>query len=624
MASAFEARAQGAAALAAQLDAALADVARDEADASAAKRDAGAQEAYARAVAAATAPAGAKHAPSNKKPARRAPERVTLHVRCAGGSGFAAALSEHSPATRLSLHVLLREHRSRSRPVPSSLEPSFEFAASLDLGATADARGCDVDTKASAFRRILQAGLPPATIAVTSCAEADQARIVGHAQVDWHAALSSGRAEAEVQLRGVGVEAGVPAGTLIVSFEVTPRPPATGRFAVSEDELRSATGRQRVRQASTANRFLAYARSWWAGYAAAAHPEVAEHVRVLLPEVSGGQRACVATIRPTQAGRQIASPREAARFVSLLPNSHAERERRRGAAALGGTMTGSLPFAGAPLALAMGWASRLDHAALLCSFLLGFNLDAYVVLGRDVNGPHAWVLVRDGRKRTVFWESLTGRRYDISAPKTMRRCPYRAVSCAFSHKRFFANLCDPAPPSSVSFDFDNPSLWMAMDQGELAELQGPPPLALRAPTADRGLLEERVERALMKRVDNARAELGVTRTLWDNSLSYLLMPALAAYETEQIANCSNCSDQEFKSSIRRAVPRGHTFKAFPQQFTHVSADRMIARLVADPVCKDILSTRFNDAKFAIRCRVTLYPEDVVACWVMIAVCHPAP
>ena len=100
MASAFEARAQGAAALAAQLDAALADVARDEADASAAKRDAGAQEAYARAVAAATAPAGAKHAPSNKKPTRRAPERVTLHVRCAGvgidvdftNGGYAAAI----------------------------------------------------------------------------------------------------------------------------------------------------------------------------------------------------------------------------------------------------------------------------------------------------------------------------------------------------------------------------------------------------------------------------------------------------------------------------------------------------------------------------------------------------
>lgn len=32
------------------------------------------------------------------------------------------------------------------------------------------------------------------------------------------------------------------------------------------------------------------------------------------------------------------------------------------------------------------------HAVLLCSLLLGFGLDAYVVIGASSDGPHLWVL----------------------------------------------------------------------------------------------------------------------------------------------------------------------------------------------------------------------------------------
>lgn len=67
-----------------------------------------------------------------------------------------------------------------------------------------------------------------------------------------------------------------------------------------------------------------------------------------------------------------------------------------------------------------------DHATLLCSLLLGFCLDAYVVIGQRVNrrgeeSAHVWVMTRQEGVGTdpatgargydvVFWESLTGQK----------------------------------------------------------------------------------------------------------------------------------------------------------------------------------------------------------------------
>jgi len=52
------------------------------------------------------------------------------------------------------------------------------------------------------------------------------------------------------------------------------------------------------------------------------------------------------------------------------------------------------------------------HALLLCSLLLGFGLDAYVVIGASSDGPHLWVLTilksSQNKIKYTFWESLTG------------------------------------------------------------------------------------------------------------------------------------------------------------------------------------------------------------------------
>ena len=54
-----------------------------------------------------------------------------------------------------------------------------------------------------------------------------------------------------------------------------------------------------------------------------------------------------------------------------------------------------------------------NHAALLCSLLLGFGMNAYVCLGtKNKSSPHAWVATIGSDDGAVtFWESLSSNRF---------------------------------------------------------------------------------------------------------------------------------------------------------------------------------------------------------------------
>ena len=54
-------------------------------------------------------------------------------------------------------------------------------------------------------------------------------------------------------------------------------------------------------------------------------------------------------------------------------------------------------------------------------------------------------------------------------------------------------------------------------------------------------------------------------TNWDDDLSYLLSPALCAYETERCLGVGGVGNEEFQEAVRNCVPDGHTFKGFPIQ-----------------------------------------------------------
>ncbi len=90
----------------------------------------------------------------------------------------------------------------------------------------------------------------------------------------------------------------------------------------------------------------------------------------------GSLRPVVAAVAPLSGGRLVESPFHAARFVSLLPYRRAE-----GLVGSGGPASRSEVWPGLFTTLALKQGDVEGHAALLCSLLLGFGLEAYVVVG---------------------------------------------------------------------------------------------------------------------------------------------------------------------------------------------------------------------------------------------------
>ena len=120
----------------------------------------------------------------------------------------------------------------------------------------------------------------------------------------------------------------------------------------------------------------------------------------------------------------------------------------------------------------MSFISRLrgdvePHACVLCSLLLGFGLDAYVLLGtrQGETRPHAWVVTRGGGgvEEVTFWESLTGQTYshvptrlgDLASIEKTPAAKHRfaKIGCAFNHETFFANIQPVDDVLVTNFDF---------------------------------------------------------------------------------------------------------------------------------------------------------------------------
>ena len=67
------------------------------------------------------------------------------------------------------------------------------------------------------------------------------------------------------------------------------------------------------------------------------------------------------------------------------------------------------------------------------------------------------------------------------------------------------------------------------------------------------------------------------------------------------------------------MPEGHTFKAFPIQFTHFDTDRMIQHIYSNKTGQEIFLQKGDQARHAIRIKIVQFPENIAAVWVMFAV-----
>ncbi|XP_015269858.1 PREDICTED: centrosomal protein of 76 kDa isoform X2 [Gekko japonicus] len=441
--------------------------------------------------------------------------------------------------------------------------------------------------------------------------------------LEWRSVLSAENrvTTVAVELFGVGTESKVSVGVLDIKLEMYPKLNKT----LSQEIVNTQFALERQKAAEKERLFLVYAKQWWREYLQIRPSHNARLVKIFAQDENGVNRPVCSYIRPLRAGRLLDTPRQAARFVSVLGYERAP--------VIGGGGGKQEQWCTLLAFLCRNKGDCEDHANLLCSLLLGFGLDAFVCVGTKAKGvPHAWVMTYGIDGTVTFWESLTGHRYihspikpddppAVEQPKPLY--PYRTIGCVFNHQKFLAN-CQPSEAVEVCvFDLHDESKWKPMSGEAIKSVCSPgattvlppfPPLCASA--IDAATTSNELELQLRVLVAEHRKDLGFA-TVWDDQLSYLLSPALAAYELERTTGVSS-GNEEFQDAIRRAVPDGHTFKGFPIHFVYRNARRAFATCLRSPFCEEIVCCRGDQVRLAVRVRVFVYPEYACAVWIMFA------
>jgi centrosomal protein CEP76 len=162
-------------------------------------------------------------------------------------------------------------------------------------------------------------------------------------------------------------------------------------------------------------------------------------------------------------------------------------------------------------------------------------------------------------------------------------------------------------------------MWKGMSTSHIKTLTTSPGIGYLMPSTIHNVSDEEklLEQILRDKMAAVRRNEHHLSTTWDNQLSYLLSTALANYEYERVGGGSFAAE-EFQHGIKNYVPEGHTFKAFPIQFTHFETDRMISHIYQNKTGAEVFLARGDQVRHAIRVKIAQYPENVSAVWVMIA------
>ncbi|GLI65761.1 hypothetical protein VaNZ11_009376 [Volvox africanus] len=581
------------------------------------------------------------------KPAELPSGKTFLHVKLLGGRAFTdytVRIPGHDEQLQLSLELF--GQRFNTKPVTAAVEPAFAGEAFFQLPTgpgpadplqlLAMRQGLHVVVMqmrpmAAVVDQTRDLGPGPASVAAAAASAPEQ--VAAHLSVrrlvcalgtaEWRTALlRRNKVVVSVQLgagpgaNGIIPASTAPAGMLMLQLELRPAFSA----ALDESLLKSQQRMEHARDADVMAAFVANAKAWWGDYVSQNLAFKSRSIKVLAVGEDGSQYPVCCFVRPLQLGRTLANAREVARFVSLL-------RRREDLVALptGGQSEVTECWCMLHTILASGTATKEEMALLLCSLLLGFGLDAWVVVGRLHDGAgHTWVMTRGPLASPCFWEPGTAVRYAITDVDTW---PYQSVGCVFNHLRLYANSqCDDSA-FGTSYVLEDATLWreLPMPPQELPAMPWSAIPLSRSVIPDPLELEAHLEARLRAAAAQHRRQvLGVDgATAWDDGLAQLLMPALAAYEHEAVSGEVAPGNDEFQQAIKRAVPLGWVFKAMPQHHSHVCVDLMRKAMLEEDQMLDILGATASTASFALRVKIFAYPECLTSVWMMLAVKYSA-
>lgn len=556
-------------------------------------------------------------------------QKPMVHVLFLGGRAFPQDDSDGGGGTVCAC-LQLGSQRFRSASVPMCAEPALRDGVLLELPLPPDADVAalppPVPSRAALeqLRGFLHRAPPMHLLVLQQTLDGGE-RLLSSSLLEWRQVLHKGKMTIACELPGVGAPKPMPVGILELKLELLPTAITAkpDEALLSEAEVLMALKKERDAQVEAERKFFAYARSWWASFLERSPSNAHRPVKLFAMSEFGTQRPVTAFVSPLRTDRLLETPHHAAHFVSLLAHTRED--------AASATVADVWRSTHATLALKAG--ETEEHATLLCSLLLGFGLDAYVAIGTDERGPHVWVLTRDASGSPTFWESLTGAQYVLSRGDDH---PYVSIACLFSDVSLYANVQPSSRLDETSLDVGNTNCWLAMDSALLSAITPVPLAPLQrspsssfggggdSPSIDHVQAAIAIEGRLKTLVDHMRLEAGIAggSATWDEELAHVVSPALFAYEHGRLSGGSaSIGGDLFSDAVRRFVPRGHTFKGFPQHVATADAKAIADAWGRSDVARDIVYCRAVKASLAVRVRVFPFPDGVVSVWAMLAMAY---
>ncbi|KAG5500539.1 hypothetical protein JKF63_03633 [Porcisia hertigi] len=529
--------------------------------------------------------------------------RYYLLVRLNGGRAFVDNL-DLAPSTLKKRSVVFAaqfgNQRFRSTVQPCSTEPAFDEEFLFEVDAAGFGFG-EAD--------LIEVSTPFHVAVLREDSQLNTAELLGENFIEWRKVLKSGYLGLTVEL--CGANAGVPAGILDLQLELVSKK----RIRYKEEDIALRVEQQRVAVTNADREFLVYSRRWWSEYQEFRPTNKERKVRLFASTSTGRMVPLTHFVSPIQAEFGLDSPQDAARFVSLLRVTND-----------GATPIGSLGHEGSNwlspfIFLSQRQGHHCNHAALLCSLLLGFGIDAYCAIGSCHNGEiGVFVVSRStdvrGSAKVTVWNPTSGER---SSPS--EQAAFATVDCMFNNKSFFANCQASNSIATVSFECHNEELWKPLNVLKLRMVPRYPPAPLLFEAVAASSVERALEVQLRAAISTYRDSFGVVTT-YDDVVSYVLSQALLLYERQQSEDCP-ASFCFFQECVKGILGAGKTFKAIPVNVSYLDAGSVMDVVRAASVGREILDTVVDSAKFGVRVKVFCFPERVFSVWVMIAVNYSA-
>ena len=240
-------------------------------------------------------------------------------------------------------------------------------------------------------------------------------------------------------------------------------------------------------------------------------------------------------------------------------------------------------------------------------------------MGTNTEGEAVWVCTIERQGEVVFWNSCTGSRFSHPNRAGSAMHSYLTIGCVFNHIGLWANKQQSDRVDNCHFELTDRKLWYGLDQQLLRDVVIPAgPCGLRPRVPDRTAVQRATCQALKVLISHRRQDVALS-TRWDKQFSYLMAPALASYESERLLGTA-VTREGFEGAVSRCLPRGHCFRGCPFHFDHSDPQRMMQVIMSSPIGRETIETeQAPDAKMGLCVRVFPYPEEIVACWVMISI-----